>query len=45
MDTRLIKNLKTLYSANLVNYILDAIHKNLLTSSSAAKVSAKTDVL
>jgi hypothetical protein len=36
----------TLYRAKLVNYILEAVEENLLTSSSTAKeVSARTDLL
>jgi hypothetical protein len=46
MDMGLIKNLKTLYHAKLVNYILEAIQENLLTSSSTAtEVSASIDLL
>jgi hypothetical protein len=46
MDMGIIKNLKTLYRAELVIYILEAIQENLLTLSSAAKeVSARIDVL
>jgi hypothetical protein len=45
MDMGMIKNLKTLYRAKLVNYILEAIKKNLLTSSTAKEVNAKTDLL
>jgi hypothetical protein len=38
--------MKTLYLANLINYIFEAIQENLLTSSSAAKeVSARIDLL
>ncbi|XP_035205886.1 tigger transposable element-derived protein 4-like [Stegodyphus dumicola] len=33
IDTGIIKNLKTLYRARLVNYILEAIEESLLTSS------------
>jgi hypothetical protein len=40
------KNLKNFYGANLVNYILESIQENLLTSPSAAKeVSARIDLL
>jgi hypothetical protein len=46
MDTGIIKNLKTLYRAKLVNYILEAVEENLLTSSSTSKeVSASIDLL
>jgi hypothetical protein len=38
-------NLKTLYSAKLLNYILEAIQENLLTSSTAKEVSARIDLL
>jgi hypothetical protein len=42
MDMEIIKNLKTLYCSKLVNYILEAIQENLLTSSSTDKeVSAR----
>jgi hypothetical protein len=34
MDVRILNNLKTLYSRNLVNYSLEAIGGNLLASSS-----------
>jgi hypothetical protein len=45
-DIVIIKNLKALYCTKLVNYILEAIQKHLLASSSAAKeVSARTDLL
>jgi hypothetical protein len=46
MDMGIIKNIKTLYLAKLVNYILEAIQENLLTSSSTAKeVSAWIDLV
>jgi hypothetical protein len=46
MDMGIIKNLRTLYRAKLVNYIREAIQGSLLTSSSAVKeVSARTDLL
>jgi hypothetical protein len=35
-DMGIIKKLKTLYGAKLVNYTLEAIKANLLTSSSTA---------
>jgi hypothetical protein len=42
----IINNLKTLYGAKLVNYILEAIQENLLTSSStASEVNARIDLL
>jgi hypothetical protein len=42
MDMVIIKNLKTLYHAKLVNYIFEATEENLLTSSTTAKeVSAR----
>jgi hypothetical protein len=45
-DMVIIKKLKTLYSATLVNYIVETIQENLLTSSSAAKeVIARTDLI
>jgi hypothetical protein len=41
-----IINLKALYRAKLVNYILEAIQENLLASSSTAKeFSARIDLL
>jgi hypothetical protein len=46
MEMGIIKNLMTFYRTKLVNYTLEAIQENLLTSSSTAKeVSAKTDLL
>ncbi|XP_035232701.1 tigger transposable element-derived protein 6-like [Stegodyphus dumicola] len=46
MHMGIIKNLKTLYRARLVNYILEAIEEILLTSSSKAnEVSAKVKIL
>jgi hypothetical protein len=45
MDMGIIKNLKTLYCTKLVNYIFEAIQENLLTSSTAKKVSARIDLL
>jgi hypothetical protein len=45
MDMGIINNLKTLYHSKLVNYILEALQENLLTSSTGKEVSAKTDVL
>jgi hypothetical protein len=33
MDVGIVKNVKTLYRAKLVNYILEAIQETLLTSS------------
>jgi hypothetical protein len=46
MDMVIITNLKTLYCAKLVNYILEANEEHLLTSSSTAKeVSARIDLL
>jgi hypothetical protein len=46
INTGIIKNLKTLYHTKLVNYILEAIQENLLTSSpSAKKVSIRIDLL
>jgi hypothetical protein len=46
MDMGIIKNWKTLYRAKLVNYILEAIQENLLTSSSTAKkVNTRIDLL
>jgi hypothetical protein len=46
MDIGIIKNLKTLYRAKLVNYNFEAIEENLLTSPSTAKeVSARIDLL
>jgi hypothetical protein len=46
MGMGIITNLKALYCAQLVNYILEAIQENLLTSSSTAKeVSARIDLL
>jgi hypothetical protein len=45
MDMGIIINLKTLYHAKLVNYILEATEENLLISSSTAKeVSARIDL-
>jgi hypothetical protein len=45
MDMRMKKNLRTLYRAKLVNYILEATQENLLTSSSTVKrFSARTDL-
>jgi hypothetical protein len=45
MDMGIIKNLKTLYRAKLVNYIFEATEENLLTSPSTAKeVSARSDL-
>jgi hypothetical protein len=42
----IITNLKILYRVKLVNYILEAIAENLMTSSSAPKeVSARIDLL
>jgi hypothetical protein len=42
----ILKNLKTLYHAKMINYTLEAIHRNLLTSPSAAKeVSARIHLL
>ncbi|PNF15736.1 hypothetical protein B7P43_G12083 [Cryptotermes secundus] len=46
MDMGIIKILKTLYHAKLLNYILEAIKENLLTSSSVAKeVNERADLL
>jgi hypothetical protein len=46
MDIGIITNLKTSYHAKLVNYNLEAIQENLLTSSTTAKaVSAKIGLL
>jgi hypothetical protein len=46
IDMGIMKNLKTLYRAKFVNYILEATEENLLTSSSTAKeVSTGTDLL
>jgi phosphopantothenoylcysteine synthetase/decarboxylase len=45
MDKGMIPNLKTLYSAKLINYILEEIQENLLTSSSTATISATIDLL
>jgi hypothetical protein len=39
------KNLKTLYDAKLVNYLLETIQENLTSSSTAKEVSARIDVL
>jgi hypothetical protein len=36
MDMGIVKKLKSLYCTKLVNYILEAIHENLLTSRSTA---------
>jgi hypothetical protein len=45
MDMEVITKLKTLYLPKLVNYILEAIQENLLTSSSTAnEVSARVDL-
>jgi hypothetical protein len=45
-DMRIINNLKNLYRTMLVNYILEAIQENLLTSSSTAKqANARIDLL
>jgi hypothetical protein len=46
MDTGIIKNLKTLYIAKMVNYILEANQENLLAKSSTAKeICARIDLL
>jgi hypothetical protein len=46
MDVGIIKNFKTLYHTEFVNYILEEIQENLLTSSSTAKeVSARIILL
>ncbi|KFM68695.1 hypothetical protein X975_13385, partial [Stegodyphus mimosarum] len=46
MNMGIIKTLKTLYRARLVNYVLEATEESLLTSSSkASEVSAKVNVL
>ena len=46
MDMGVIKNLKTLYRGKLVNYILESIDENLLTSSTTAKeISSKISLL
>jgi hypothetical protein len=46
MDMEIIKNVKTLYRAKLVNYIPEATEENLLTISSTAKeVSARIVLL
>jgi hypothetical protein len=46
MYIRIITNLKTLYHAKLVNYILDESQENVLTSSAAAnEVSARIELL
>jgi hypothetical protein len=44
MDMGIVKYPKTLYHAKLVNYILETIQENLLTST-AKEVSARTDLL
>jgi hypothetical protein len=45
-DMGIIKNLEPSYHVELVNYILEAIQENLLTSSSTAKkVSARIELL
>jgi hypothetical protein len=44
MDMGIIKNLKTLYRAKLVNYVFEAIEENVLTSCSTGKeASVSTD--
>lgn len=46
LDMGIIKNLKTLYRGKLVNYIVESIDDNLLTSSSTARdISAKINLL
>ena len=46
MDMGIMKNLKTFYRARLINYVLESIEENLLTSSSTAtEVSAKVNIL
>jgi hypothetical protein len=46
IDIGIVKKLKTFYRAKLVNYNLEAIQENLLTSSSTAKdVSAQIGLL
>jgi hypothetical protein len=46
MNMGTLKNLNTSHQAKLVNYILEAIEKNLLTLRSAAKeLGARIDVL
>jgi hypothetical protein len=46
VDMGIINNLKTIYRSKLVNYILEAIQYNLLTSPSAAEeVSVRIELL
>lgn len=46
MDMGIIKNLKTVYRARLVNYVLEAIEESSLTSlSKAIEVSGKVNIL
>lgn len=46
MDMGVMTNLRTLYCAKLVNFILEAVQENSLMSSSAAKeVSVRIDLL
>jgi hypothetical protein len=45
MDKGIILNLKTLHRTKLVNYSLEKIKKNLLTSSSTVDISATIDLL
>jgi hypothetical protein len=45
MDKGITLNLRSLCPATLVNYILEEIKENLLTSSSKAKASAWIDLL
>ncbi|KII68109.1 hypothetical protein RF11_06316 [Thelohanellus kitauei] len=46
MDMGIIKNFKTLYRGKLVNYILESIDENLLTSSTTAReISSNVSLL
>ncbi|XP_035212025.1 tigger transposable element-derived protein 6-like [Stegodyphus dumicola] len=46
MDMGVIKNFKTLYRGKLVNYILESIDENLLTTSTTAReISSKISLL